>query len=159
MGKKARETAEDGTGEGNIDHPGRQAEQEQDGGGIHQQLVLGHVRAEEETFGDLVERRADGEVEEEQAKIKAHGVTARERGARRRQAVAPRTRQDRPQPAQKDKPANQMGFVVPMSPVDHVNAVRTEHGVAAVANGKCLWRDIGGRKVVLRGARIRVSGG
>ena len=43
--------------------------------------MLEHVRAEQQALADLVQRRTDGEIEEEQCRIEADGTTARVGGS------------------------------------------------------------------------------
>jgi cysteine synthase A len=98
--------------------PVRQAEQEEDGGRVEDQLVLQHVGAEQEAFAGLIKGRADGEVEDDQGRVKHDGLAAGV-GLARREALAPRPRQNGIEPPEEDEPADEEGFIVPVGPVDH----------------------------------------
>ena len=88
--------------------------------------MLHHVRAEQETLARLVERRAHGEIEDEQRGVEldrvAHWV-----GHIRLQSRAQRTGEDGVQPAEKDEAANEVGLVVPVPPVDHGESLTTDY--------------------------------
>jgi hypothetical protein len=106
--------------------PFRQAEQEQHRGRVHEELVLHHVRAEQEAFARLVERRAHGEIEDEQRGVELDRVTRRV-GHIRLQSPAQRSGEEGVQPAEEDEAADEVRLVVPVPPVDHGESLTTDH--------------------------------
>ena len=78
MNEEAENVMPTSATEPGVHHPRRQAEQEENRCGIHEQLMLQHVRAEKEAFADLVQGRADGEVECHECAVEAPSVGARE---------------------------------------------------------------------------------
>ena len=101
-----------------IHHPHGQAAEEKNSGAVDQQLMLQHVHAEEEAFADLVERRAHREVEDHECGVKLRGLAPREGGAGG-EARAQRAGEDRVEPTEEHDPADEVGFIVPVAPVDH----------------------------------------
>ena len=80
--------------------------------------MLQHVHAKEEAFADLVEGRAHREVEDHERGVKLRGLAARVRCAGG-EARAQRAGEDRVEPAEEHEPTDQVGFIVPVAPVDH----------------------------------------
>lgn len=76
------------------------------------------MHAKEEAFADLVEGRAHREVEDHQRGVKLRGLAARE-GRAGGEARAQRTGEDRVEPTEEHQPTDEVGFIVPVAPVDH----------------------------------------
>ena len=84
-------------------------------------------------LADLVERRTDNQIEEDERGIEIPRLPAGERRACRSESRAQRTGEHRPEPAEHNESADQNRFIVPVRPIDHEWEKRNGGPKAAVA--------------------------